>query len=179
MRKDIEVKKDQTPQQQSSFGLFPEFERMAERFFEDRFPSLFGDWPTFSRNAMTKLREEDDAYILSADIPGIPREDIEVNVSGNMLTIHAEHNKETGDESSGREYSREYRTFHQSLTLPTNVDTDQVEAHCENGRLEVLLPKTDVGPQRKIEIQSGKDKFQNRRSGKSGSSEKNVENKKH
>jgi HSP20 family protein len=161
MKKDIEVKKDRT--MQKTYNPLAEYDRLGESFFGERFPTLLGDWPMLSRQSAANIREQDDAFILNANLPGIPKEDIQVQVSGNQLTIHAEHRNESGDESSESGYHREYRTYHQSFNLPSNVEADQVEAFCENGRLEIFLPKNAVEQKRKIEIQSGKENFKQRR----------------
>jgi HSP20 family protein len=153
--------------------MLPDFERMAERFFGDRFGSLMGDLPmSGSRKAVTDIRETDQGYVLSADLPGIPKEEIEVNVSGNLLTVRAEHKEESGEEGREGGYRRQYRSFNQSFSLPSNVDPAKVEAHCENGLLEVWIPKTEQSQPRKIDLQSGKGGFWNRLRGKSGSEEK-------
>jgi HSP20 family protein len=138
MKNDIEVRKERRPQ--NSYSFFPEF------------ADFFGDFPALSRKLTTNVREENDAFILSADLPGVSKEDIDVQVSANTLTIHAEHEEDNS-----------YRSYHQSFTLPSNVDAEQVEASCENGRLEIFLPKNESAQKRKIEIQSGKGGFQERR----------------
>jgi HSP20 family protein len=151
----------------------PGFDRMAERFFGDRFGSLIGDWPAVSaRKAMTDIRETDQGYVLSADLPGIPKEEIEINVSGNLLTLRAEHKEESGEEGQENGYRRQYRSFNQSFSLPSNVDPAKIEAHCENGLLEVWIPKTEKSQPRKIALQSGKGGFWNRLRGKSQGEEK-------
>lgn len=142
MRKDMELRRGNPIQQ---IGIFPEFERLAE--------SIFGHWP-LTRSASGDIREEDNAYIVCADVPGIPKENIEVTVNGNVLTVHAEYKDEKGSEKDKNGYRREYRHFHQTFTLPTNVDADKVEAHCENGQLEVMIPKVEGDQQRRIEVKS-------------------------
>lgn len=166
MAKDIQVKNERTPMNQGGLD-----------FFEDRLGSLFGEWPMLSRGAGAEIRETDKAYVLSAEVPGIPKDAINVNVSGNMLTIHAEQDEESENTNSG--YRRQYRSFHQSFTLPSNVDPDQIEAHCENGLLEVWIPKAGSDQQKKIEVQSGKGGFLSRLMGKAGNDKKSTTDQKH
>ncbi len=177
MAKDKEVEVRNESRSVGAFDLIPEFERMAERFFGDRFGSLVGDWPTLSNNGMTDIRETEDGYVLCAEVPGIPMDDINVSVSGNLLTVRAEYNEESGRE--GENYRRQYRRFNQSFSLPSNVDADKVEAHCENGLLEVWIPKTEATPSKKIELQSGRGGFLNRLRGKVTGQNKTDSNPKH
>jgi HSP20 family protein len=146
MKKEMDLKRNY-PQEKLS-NQFSNFARMTE--------SLFGGYLP-SRNLVSNIREKEDAYVLTADMPGLSKEEIDVKVNGNILTIHAEHKSESGDENSEAGYSREFQSYHESFTLPSNVDPDEVEAHCENGRLQIRLPKTETGRQRKIEIKSGKE----------------------
>jgi HSP20 family protein len=136
---------------------FSPFDQMIDRFFGDRVGSLFSGFPEIMRAQSTwpNVQELDDAYCLCVDVPGIPKENIELKVAGNMLTIHAEDRK-SEESKEGRPQTWRQRTFHQSFTLPTNLDADKIEAHCENGVLEVLIPKMAESKGKKIEIQSGK-----------------------
>jgi HSP20 family protein len=59
-------------------------------------------------------------------------------------------------------YRRDYHSFQQRFTLPSNVDADKIEAHCENGVLEVLIPKNAKAQPRKIDVQSGKGGLSNK-----------------
>lgn len=167
--KDVEVRRDN-----SSTGLtspLPDMNRMIERFFNDPFGSLLsGEFPALQRRTATDIRETDKAYVLCAEVPGIPKEDIDVSVNGNMLTIRAEHNAEQQNQEQG--YRREYRSFRQSYALPSSIDANRIEAHCENGLLEVYLPKTEEAQPKKVEVQSGKGTFFDKLIGKSSSPEK-------
>ncbi len=162
--KDIDVRRES----QSSGLLDPMsdmdslFDTMAERFFGPRFGSMLsmGDWPAGARRGQTQLHETDKGYVLTAEIPGIPKENIRIDLNGNLLTIRAEHRNESQTEGNG--FRRQYRSFNQSFSLPTSVDASQIEAHCENGLLEVMLPKTEQAQPKKIEAQSGKGGFLSR-----------------
>jgi HSP20 family protein len=164
MRKDVQVRNNED---QLSNDWFPTFERMIDRFFGDR-GFDFGAQSEFARRPMANVKETDKAYILSAEIPGIPKEDIEISVNGNLLTIRAEHSEEK-DEGEQQGYRRQYRSFRQSFTLPSTVDSSQVEACCDNGLLEVWIPKTERAQAKKVEVQSGKGSFLDRLMGKSES----------
>ena len=139
--------------------------RMMERFFSDPFSSMLSELPAVSRRAVTDVKETENGYIVSAEIPGIPKEDLDISINGNMLTIKAEQRKEEGKEDSKEGYRREYRSFYQSFSLPTTVDTEKIEANCENGLLEIFLPKTPEAHPKKVQIQSGKGGFLSRLTG--------------
>lgn len=143
---------------------FYDMNRLMDRFFVDPFGAMLSDVPSVSLRA--DVKETNDSYLLSAEIPGIPKDEVEINVNGNILTIHAEHKEEEGSEASSRGYRREYRSFHQSFTLPSTVDSSAIEAQCDNGMLEVLLPKAASSQAKKVEIQSGKGGLWSRLAGK-------------
>ena len=178
-KNEVDVKRDDRNLSVGNMSsMMPEFDRMfdnmVDRFFGTRFNSLLGDWPDMNRRALTNIQENDNAYVLVAEVPGIPKDDIKINISGNLLTVHAEQNEESGSENSEQGYRRQYRSFHQSFTLPTNVDPDKIEASCENGVLEVMLPKTEQSQPKRIEIQSGKGSFLKKLIGKKDESQKDV-----
>jgi HSP20 family protein len=103
------------------------------------------------------LQENDNAYFLNVDLPGVKKEDLRVDVSGHMLTISGERRYEK-DAKTGRthRYERAYGKFTRSFTLPENVKADAIEANLEDGVLSVALPKAEVSKGRSIEIQTQK-----------------------
>lgn len=165
--RDIEVRRDNRPQGSgSAFDLMPEFDDIVEGFFGPRFNSLLGDWPQVSARNLSDITENDKAYILSVEVPGINKDEIDINVSGNLLTIKAEHNEERSIEGEQQGMRRRFRSYSQSFSLPTTVDSDRLEAHYENGVLEVMLPKTEQAQPKKVAVQSGKGSFIGRIMGK-------------
>ena len=100
------------------------------------------------------VEENDQAYILRADVPGANREDITVSIDGNMVSIRANVEQERTDQSgnmlrSERIYGEEYRTF----TLPQEVDESKAEVKIENGVLILTLPKKSGTGGKKLTIQ--------------------------
>ncbi|MFH1303231.1 MAG: Hsp20/alpha crystallin family protein, partial [Planctomycetota bacterium] len=95
-------------------------------------------------DAMLDMSETDDEIEVRMDVPGILPEEIEVEVSGNTLFITGERKEEK--ETKGKTYhriERTYGSFSRSVTLPCDVESDHIEAQCENGVLTVTLPKSD------------------------------------
>lgn len=156
-KKEVQVSGRSTPSRQRS--PIRDLERMMETYFSDPFAPLFQDLPAVSRRSIGEIKETDDAFVLCADIPGVPKEDVHVEVNGNMLTIRAEHEEQEADAGS---YRRQYRSFNQNFALPSTVDPEKIEANCENGVLEVLLPKTGSSQPKRVEVQSGKGGFLSR-----------------
>lgn len=153
MANELQERKEDVFGTPSIFRGIPEFPELLEGFFGNR---LFGEWPSFSRQSMMNMRETEKGYFLSADVPGIPQKDIDISISGNVLTIRGENKSEEGDPKSEKGFTRQYRHFQQSLTLPTSVEEDKIEAAYENGVLEVYIPKSASTQARKIQIQSDK-----------------------
>jgi HSP20 family protein len=99
------------------------------------------------------VAETADAYILTAELPGVPLKDIQVNVEDNVVTISG--NKPAPEETEGVRYhriERPYGAFQRSLALPRNVDPEQVTAKYADGVLEVRVGKKEEAKPRKIEI---------------------------
>lgn len=92
-----------------------------------------------------------------------PAKDVNINVNGNILTISAEQSEESGKADEEQGYRKQYRSFSQSYTLPSNVDPDQIEAQCDNGMLEVWIPKIQLADKRKVDVKSGQPSFHERK----------------
>lgn len=96
-------------------------------------------------------REGDYAYHIEVDLPGVKKEDIHVEVKDNRLTISGERKtKEEVNEESYHRIESSYGKFERSFTLPEDVDAENVDASCDNGVLEVVLPKKERSPSKKI-----------------------------
>jgi len=101
-------------------------------------------------------REGKDAYYIELDLPGIKKEDVEISVDKNILTIKGEREVKRKEEK-GDYYRVEsaYGTFERSFTLPEKVDTENIRAASENGVVEIIIPKLKVEKDttKKIEIE--------------------------
>lgn len=103
--------------------------------------------------ALTDIEDKGKHYEVRAELPGIPKEKIDVRVSGNTLVIHAESEAET--ETKEKSYVRRERTyqgFHRSFELPENVLSDKVEARYQDGVLAVTVPKANPVSERKVSV---------------------------
>jgi HSP20 family protein len=133
--------------------------RMKESFFDGIFESNF--FNKLDRNVVDTvwpridIVEEEDSFVLRADVPGMEKEDITINVERDKLTISGEKKGLTGDEGEGRYYhlERTYGTFHRSFTLPSSIDSEKkIEAHYRNGVLELTLRKSKGSASKQIEV---------------------------
>ncbi|NLU49465.1 MAG: Hsp20/alpha crystallin family protein [Syntrophomonadaceae bacterium] len=115
------------------------------------------DFPRIAQNPRIDMYETDSEVVVSAEVPGVEsKNDIEVSVSENQLSLSGEIKKtrdvsEQGIHRSERYYGRFYRT----IPLPPYVDTEASTASYNNGILEIRIPKTDErqGRSRRLEIQ--------------------------
>ncbi len=129
-----------------------ELDSLMDEFFSSRFGELsplVGWEPGRPSPWEFGWEEKDDEYLLSAEIPGFEPEEIEVKLSGNVLTVRAEHKEEKSDKE-GATYR--YGEFYRTMTLPPGIDTDKIDARYHSGVLEVHLPKSEEFQGRRIEV---------------------------
>ncbi len=102
------------------------------------------------------VAEREDAYVVSASLPGVRPEDVHVTVLGDTLTIRAETRRE--DERSSGGYllrERQVGTLQRAVTLPGPISADDVSADYEHGILTLTLPKSRANQPRRIQVRSG------------------------
>jgi HSP20 family protein len=89
------------------------------------------------------LVETDSHYVLRADLPGLAKDDVKIELDDNVLTVSGERRSETEERSEGgyRRVERAYGSFRRSLTLPAGVDAEQIDADYADGVLEIRVPK--------------------------------------
>jgi HSP20 family protein len=103
------------------------------------------------------IREEDDAFFVDAEVPGLSAEDVKVDVEKNVLTLSGERKVEKEEsEGSYRRVERQYGSFTRSFTLPETVDTENISADLKEGVLALRLPKKEAPTPRKISVKATK-----------------------
>lgn len=132
------------------FGGFPNIEDIFREF--SMMPSLRG--MEMEPRMRVDIEENDQAYILKADVPGAKKEDIKVSIDSNRVTIRADASEERTEQSgsmlrSERYFGEEYRTF----TLPQTIDETKAEAKVENGVLRLTLPKKTGAGGKQLTVQ--------------------------
>lgn len=127
-----------------------------DRLFDDAFtrPLSIGDGWSMASPAID-MYQTDNEVVVKASIPGIKADEVQINVTGDVLTLKGEVKQE--EERKDRAWHiREQRfgSFERSVALPTSVKSDQAEAVFENGILTVTLPKADEVKPRTINIKA-------------------------
>lgn len=100
------------------------------------------------------VSETDTQFEVSVELPGMRKEDIDISLDDNVLTVSGER-KITRDEEEGRRFHRvesRFGSFSRSLPLPNIIDRENVEASYENGVLNITIPKLKEKAARKIEV---------------------------
>jgi len=129
----------------------------------NRLFNSFFDTPTHSNGATARrwipamdLVETEDAYVLSADLPGLSESDVSIEVEDNVLTVSGERKAEHEDRKAGYyRVERSYGSFRRALTLPEGVDPEAVTATFDKGVLQVTVPKPEQQAPRKVQITVG------------------------
>jgi HSP20 family protein len=103
------------------------------------------------------IREEDDAFYVDAEVPGMSAEDVKVDVEKNVLTLSGERKVEKEEiEDTYRRVERQYGSFTRSFTLPETVDTENISADLKDGVLALRLPKKNAPTPRSISVKATK-----------------------
>lgn len=100
------------------------------------------------------IREESDKFVVSADIPGVKPEDIEVTMENGTLTIRGERREERDESSQGmRRLERVQGTFYRRFSLPETADPNGIRARGENGVLRIEIAKREQALSRRIPVE--------------------------
>ncbi|MBY0316061.1 MAG: Hsp20/alpha crystallin family protein [Bdellovibrionales bacterium] len=133
---------------------FEEFDQIVESFLRPTLATSHNFQPSCD------VSETKDHYLISFDMPGVKKEDVKIEVKRNQLFVSGERHRATKEEDETTlRHERSYGRFERSFTLPESVAADKIEAHYENGVLNVALPKAEIAQGRTIPIQTGKSGF--------------------
>lgn len=139
---------------------FEEMERRFEDFFRKPF-SLIGPtwWPRLGIPELEEITPTVDIYeeagdvVIKADLPGMKKENIDVNISGDTVTISGEKKKEEKVEKKNY-YSieRSYGSFKRTFRMPAEVQADKAKANFKDGVLELRVPKTEEAKKKEKKV---------------------------
>ncbi len=135
-------------------GFWPYEPPMAalRREFAPLFDRMFGRWPIFTEIETPpygpEMEDLGEAIVVREAVPGFDAKEIEVKVSGNLLTVRAERKEKKG------ETEKVWGEIERTVLLPDGVDTEHVEASYRNGVLEMRLPKLPEAKERRIEVKT-------------------------
>lgn len=144
---------------------FEDFERLYESFFPRSFmrPSFRWDWPLEAMPAVSAAArvpaidvvDRENDILVRAEVPGVNKDDLDVSISDNTLTIRGSTKQETKEEKE--EFYRQemsYGEFSRQIVLPENIDSEKVKATMKNGVLELTLPKREGAKRKSIQVES-------------------------
>jgi HSP20 family protein len=137
---------------------FEGFDRVFDEFLGRGWVRPFRrDWLAFPEFEITMPKvdviDRDEEVVVRAEVPSVKREDIEISISGNMVTIKGETKKEEKEEK-GDYYRAEISrgSFSRMVSLPADVDESKAKASLKDGVLELTLPKIEKAKRRTIKV---------------------------
>ena len=129
--------------QPKPMNAFDDMDTMIHSFFNTDWNFPVRDTRNWS--PAVDVKETDNSFVLTADLPGLTKKDIKVNVANGKLSISGERTYETDQENDNYHYrERRFGTFDRSFKLPDTVDEDNISASFKNGILSIQLPKHEV-----------------------------------
>lgn len=131
----------------SPYGL--PFGRLFDAFWNRPFRSEVGRLLAPEMDVV----EDDDAFTVTAELPGMKKEDVKIEFENGVLTVRGE--KKAESEKKGRNYhivERRYGAFHRAMSLPNTVNVEKATAEFEDGVLKVVLPKSEAAKPKELKI---------------------------
>jgi HSP20 family protein len=134
------------------FSMQQDMNRIVDEFFRG---DLLADGTFTQRDwhPAVDITENRDRYTLNAELPGISKEDVQVTLENNVLTIRGE-KKTNAEQKEGdvHRIERRYGSFERSFTLPAAVDVNKIDAQFKDGVLTLTLPKAEEAKPRSIDV---------------------------
>ncbi len=137
---------------------FPGTSGNLEKFFDEDLRDWF--YSNFARSGTTvpsvNVKETGDDFQIEVAAPGMKKDDFDISLENNLLTISSEHSEETKEDEDNytrREFS--YQTFRRTFNIPDEINIDEIDAKYSDGLLRIRLPKQDVSkdrPAKKIKV---------------------------
>ncbi len=146
-----------SPQRWESMNELEQVTERMRRMLDETFGSFGWSAPRLTDGTtwspMVDIEEQDDVYVLEAELPGVKRQDLNIEIVGNELAITGEI-KEQERKGVLRKQTRRTGRFEYRIGLPAQVDADKVDASLDNGVLTVRVPKAERAQRRKVEIKA-------------------------
>ena len=138
----------------SAASAFAPLQRGIDRLFDD-FGRSWGAFSAADLSPSMDMVETKDGLELTFELPGLTRDQVEISLDDDVLTVRGEKKQETEEKDRNRRVvERSYGAFSRAITLPRGVDPSQIKASMEHGVLKIVAPKPAGAETRKIEIQS-------------------------
>jgi HSP20 family protein len=138
------------------FGVFGSLQREVDRLFDDFARSTLATAGNGSLMPSMDITETEKEFVITAELPGLERKDVEISLEDNVLTIRGEKKSETKPDDKNKNVhvsERSYGVFYRVLELPTKVDPSSVQATMSKGVLKITIPKPARPESKKIEVQ--------------------------
>ncbi|MBI3005155.1 MAG: Hsp20/alpha crystallin family protein [Ignavibacteriales bacterium] len=131
------------------FNQANSFDRLLDNFFRgDMQPNGFSYW-----TPAVDIAEQENEYVVKAELPGVSKDDVKITVESNILTIHGEKKQEaTVKGDNYQRVERSYGSFQRSFKLPETVKTEKIDASYKDGVLTITLPKAEEAKPKQIEV---------------------------
>ena len=125
------------------------FEQRPQRSTDEHGNVVASDWVP-----AVDIKEENQQFVIRADIPGVDPKDIDVHMEQGILSISGQRESETQEEREGyKRVERVRGSFLRRFSLPDTADAEKISAKCKNGVLEVVIPKHEKLQPRKISVE--------------------------
>jgi len=134
------------------FGLHNTINRMFDNFISPtvRSDEAFSDW---GWNPVVDIYENQENIVITAELPGVDKKDMTVDVKGRVLTLKGE--RSTDNEVKEDNYYRQercYGKFERCFTLPVEIDPEKIKADYKDGVLKIDIPKTEESKPKQVSI---------------------------
>lgn len=139
-------------------SVLDDFRREMNQLFNSDYPSRDKDSEQLSQGdwlPAVDIKEEDQRFLVVADVPGFKPEEIDVSIDDNgRLVVKGEQKKETRDEKDNYlRVERRSGSFYRAFYLPDNIDVDGITAKVNHGLMEVSIPKSTKSAGRQINVE--------------------------
>jgi HSP20 family protein len=102
------------------------------------------------------ISERKDAYLVTVELPGVEPDDLAITLEDGLLTIQGErHSTQDASEQHFHRVERRYGAFRRAITLPAQVQAEQIEATVDNGVLQIVVPKMEEAKPKRIQVRPG------------------------
>ena len=145
-----------SPTRWDPFGEIYTLQERMNRLFEDLLPTTRKGEEELNVGTFhpaVDIYEEDKGITLKAELPGIKKEDVHLEINDGVITLRGERKFEKEDKKDNyHRIERSYGSFNRSFTLPSTVDRDKIKAHYKDGILEVTLPTAEEAKPKSIPV---------------------------
>lgn len=133
------------------FSIFNDIDELSRHFWDSWRPAVFRT----SLVLHTDMYTENGELVVKTELTGVKKEDLDISLEGDVLTIKAEKkDEEVAEEATHYASERHFGQYSRSLSLPYHVDADKASATFENGLLEIRIPRAEEARAKQIEIKA-------------------------